>query len=236
MSVTKTVRRSIGPRKMSLRRPRAAGLAAGRTRPLPHLRLLDAPPHPGGRQGGQDADEERGSPAPDRQHQLRDDGGGREADRPRALHDPERLAAVFGRPGLGHQRGPARPLATHADPEQGAEQHQVPGRLCETAGAGEHRVDQDAADQGAGAAVAVGNHAEQDSAERGGDERGRPDQPRHPLAEPEVRHHGRQHQRVEVDVERIEHPAQAGGAERAPRLRRGLAVPGERSGGRHARR
>ena len=90
---------------------------------------------------------------------------GRVADRPGALHDAERLAAVLRRPGLGDQRGARGPLAAHAEPEHDAEERELLDRLRKTAGSRRERVDRDRRGQRPRAADAVGQPPEQRTAD-----------------------------------------------------------------------
>jgi hypothetical protein len=160
-----------------------------------------------------------------------DDGGHDDcravADGPRTLDEAERLAPMLGGPGLGDERRATGPLATHAEPEQDAEQRQLPDGPRQAAGAGEHGVDQDAADERACAPVSIGDHAEEDAADRRGRQRQRSQQPARRFRHPEIAHQRRQHERVQHDVERIEPPAERGGDERTLRIGRRLAPPAE---------
>ena len=102
----------------------------------------------------------------------RHDGGRAVADRPRALHEPERLAAMLGRPRLGHERRAAGPLPAEAEAEQDAEDRKLGHVLRETARRGEDRVDQHARHERARPAVAIGDDTEDHPAGGGRDERG----------------------------------------------------------------
>src|SRR4029077_13643174 len=83
------------------------------SRGAPQLRLLDATLYPQREKRREHADEEHRPPSPSRQHNRRDGGRERIADRPGALHEAERFAAVFGGPGLRYERRTAGPLAAH---------------------------------------------------------------------------------------------------------------------------
>ena len=98
----------------------------------------------------------------------------------------------------------------------------------EAAARGEDRVDEHARHQRARAAVAIGDDAEGQAAGGGGEEH-RPSRSRRRSAVvmPEVRDDRREQQRVEHHVERVEHPAERRGDERALRVRRAVAPPRE---------
>jgi len=124
-------------------------------------------------------------------------------------------------------------LVTHIDAghdaEQDAEDRQLQDVLGEAARRGEHRVDDDAPDERAGAAVAIGHDAEDQAAAGGRDERERGELPGCGGAHAERRHERRQHHRVEHDVEGVEHPAQARSHERAFRRERRASPPAEQA-------
>ena len=191
--------------------------AIGRRGLQPDLRLLDLAPDPDREQRRQDADEEHAAPPPERHHDQVDQRGEAVADRPRALHEGQRLAAVLRRKRFRDERRAGRPLAAHAEAEQDAEHGELHRRLREAARGGEDRVDQHRGHQRALAPEPVGDDAERDAAGGGGQQRDRPEDAGR--LEREVQHRiadeRREHDRVEHHVERVEHPAERGGDEGA---------------------
>ncbi len=115
---------------------------------------------------------------------------------------------MLGRPGLGDERSAAGPLAAHAEAKQDAEDGELHEVLRETARGGEDGVDQDACHQGAGAAEAVGDDAEEKSTCGCGKQRDRAEDSGGAFAEVQVGHQRSQHQGVEHYVEGVEHPAE----------------------------
>ena len=92
---------------------------------LPRLGLVHVAPNPEREERRHHADDEQQPPcvgagagrAQDRRgHHRRGDV----AERPSRLHDADRLVAMRGRPRLADQHGARRPLASHADAEDGA--------------------------------------------------------------------------------------------------------------------
>ena len=193
----------------------------------PDLRLLDVAADPHREQRRDDADEEDAAPAPDRHHDQVDQRGEAVADRPRALHERERLAAMPRRKRFRHQRRAGRPLAAHAEAEADAEDRELQHRLREAAGGGEDRVDQDRAHQRALAAEPIGDHAEDDAAGGGGEQRDRSEQAVGLKRQMQRRivDQRRADHRVEHHVERVEHPAERRGDERVARSPVGLSPP-----------
>ena len=159
---------------------------------LSHIsRLFHAAPDPEREQRREDADEEHRAPSEARQHDRHDDRRQAVADRPAALHDAERLAAMLLRPRLADQRRAARPLAAHAEAEQHAEDRELPEVLREAACEREDRIEQDAERQRARASELVGDHAEDQSADRRRGQRQRRHQPALRRRQPEVLDHRR---------------------------------------------
>ena len=86
----------------------------------PAFGLADAAANPDSKDRGQKAGEEDAAPAVMR-HDDGDYGCGEGvSDGPRALHEGERFAAMFIRPGFGYQRGTGGPFAAHAEAEKHA--------------------------------------------------------------------------------------------------------------------
>ena len=227
MSVTAMVSRRRLPRKMSVNRP-----GPGRDRRpagAPEGWLLDPPLDPDGEQRRQHTDEEHGPPSPDGHDDGHHDGREPVADCPGALHEAEGLAAVFGRPGLGDQRRAACPLPSHAEPQEHAEHGKLGHGLRQSAGGGEHGVDEDARDQGALPPVAVRHDAEGEAADGRRHERQGPQQAGGELRHLEVFHERGEHERVEHHVEAVEHPAEAARHQRAPAFRGPGPPPGHES-------
>ena len=172
------------------------------------------------------------APAPDRHDDQIDERGQAVADRPRALHERQRLAAMSGGKRFRNQRGAGRPLPAHAEAKQDAEDGELRHRLREAAGGGEDRIDQHGGHQRAFSSEPIGDDAERDAADRGGEQRERPEQAGGAGRQRECRivDERGQHDRVEHHVERIEHPAERRGDERAPRSDVRLAPPREEAG------
>ncbi len=208
--------------------------------PRPAVRLCssqiagsaDSPAHPEREERRQDADEEDAAPAPHGHHDRGDDRGGGVADRPRALHESECLAAMLGGPRLGHQRRAAGPLTAHAQAEQDAEDGELPHRLREAARRGEHRVDEDASHQRPRPAEPVGDHPEDHPSRRGGEQGERSEQSGGFRVHRQVPHERNQDERVEHDVEGVQHPAERGRDQRPFCVGRARVPPAEDPGGR----
>ena len=201
----------------------------------PDRRFCDAAADPQRQQRRQHADEEDPPPAPARQDEAGDGGRGAVADRPGALHQAERLAAIARAPRFGDQRRAARPLAAHAEAQADAAERQLPHGLGEAAEEREHRVDEDAPDQRPRPSEAIGDDAEADAAGGGGEQGDRSEQPRGGRRQREVAHQVGEDQRPQHHVERIEHPAEPGGDEGAPSFGGAVAPPAEEAGGRGSR-
>ena len=131
-------------------------------------------------------------------------------------------------PALGDERGARRPRAAHPESEQKPEERELPDGLRQAARRREQRIHQDARDDAGPAAAAIGERAEEDTAERRRRQRERAERAAHGLRDAEVGDDRRQHHRIHHDVEAVEHPAERGRDERALRCRRGGAKPPER--------
>ena len=210
----------------------AADVPAVRRRGLePDLWFGDAAPDPDGEERRQNADEEHAAPAPARHHDQVHERREAVADRPRALHERQRLAPVTRGKRFRHERRPRRPLPAHPEAEHDAEHGQLERRLREAAGGGEDRVDQDRRDQRARPANPVGDHAEDDAPDGRGEQRDGSKDARH--AERQVKgrvsNKLREDERVQHYVERIEHPSERRGDKRASRRLVGFGPPGQRT-------
>ena len=64
-----------------------------------------------------------------RQHDAAERRGEDVPDRPARLHEPDRLAAMLRRPGLGDEQRARGPLAAHPDPDEGAPDDELRERL-----------------------------------------------------------------------------------------------------------
>ena len=196
----------------------------------PDRRLRHAPANPDREEAGEDAEEEERPPA-----EARDDDGGEErrqdvADGPSRLHQADRLAPVRGGPGLGDEDRPRRPLRSQAEADERAPERQLGDGARRGRRPGEEGVGEDGEDEDARPAEPVGEDPRADPADGGGDERDRREEARLRAVEAELGADRREGERVEHHVHRVEHPARGGGEERAARLGRGLAEPGEAHG------
>ena len=203
---------------------RRATLAA---RFRPDRRLLHAALHPERRQRGHQADEEHRAPSVSRHDDGRDDGGRSVADRPGALHEAHGLAPMSIRPAFRDERRSRRPRAAHAEAEDEAAHGELPDRLREPARRGEHRIGEHAADHAGAPPVAVCHDAEQQAAGRRSQQRQRSEDAAHRFRNAEVGQNGRQHHRVDHDVEAVEQPPGRRGEQRAAGRSRGRAQPAE---------
>src|SRR5450830_1940335 len=160
-----------------------------------------------------------------RLHVSADEHGGRVSDRPAALHEAERLAAMRGGPRLRHERGAARPDTAHPEAEEDAEDHELLEGPGEAARRREHRVERDAQHQRARAPEPIGDPSEADAAGGGRDEHHRAQESPLRLRQLEIRADGWQHEREEHHVERVEHPPEHARDERAARVDVRVAPP-----------
>ena len=188
---------------------------------------------------GQHADQEHAAPPPDRHDDEVDRGRQTVADRPRALDERERLAAMARRKRLGNQRHAGGPLAPHPEAEQDAEHGELRDHLRQPARRREDQVNQHRRHQRALPADAVGDDAKGHAARRRRQQRQRGQELsryRGRQLQCWVLDERRQDQRVEHDVERVEHPAQRGRDERPPCPDVGVVPPRQRSLGRRGER
>ncbi len=176
----------------------------------------------------QPADQEHRAPAEPREDDRREQRRSAVADRPRALHEADGLAAMPVGPAFGHERRACRPRPAHAEAEQEPEDRQLPHTLRQAAGRGEQRVHEDTGDDAGPAPSTIGQRAEHDAAERGRGERQRSERAAERLRHAELGDHRRQHHRIDHDVEAVEQPAERGCDERALRRGRRHAQPAER--------
>ncbi len=132
---------------------------------------FDRSSDPDRQERGKNADKENGAPSKRRLNEIVDCRGQRVADRPRALHERERLAAMLGRPCFGDERRAARPFASHSQSETDAKQDELSERRRKPAGRREHRIQHDARHQRARSTESIGNPAEPHAAGSGGQKR-----------------------------------------------------------------
>ena len=181
-------------------------------------------PDPQREQRRQNADEEHRAPAPPRQHDQPVTSGGAVPDRPRALHEAQRLAAMLGRPRFGRRARRRSPIRRRTRGREHSEERELDDVLREAAGRGEHRVDQHARHQRAGPADSDPRRRRKSYRRRrtrasvSANREGRAVS----LVRPNSRHDRREDERVEHHVERVEHPPERGGDERASRRRRAV--------------
>ena len=134
-------------------------------------------------------------------------------------------------PGFGDERGAGVPLAAHAETEEKTEEAEDCYASRKATGEREERIGEDAHTEQAAAAQAVGEEAEEKAAEGGADERESVQSACHGFGHAELAHQGGEHERVEHDIEGIEHPAEAGGDDGAA-LWRGSVAPAKGKNGR----
>ncbi len=174
------------------------------------LRLADIPAHREGDDAGNEPDHEHAAPADRRQQQRRDQRGAQHAGLPAERDVGAGPRPLPGRPGLRHQRHADAELAAEAEPRDGAVDQQVPVALRQRAQPGEHREQQDRPGQHPDAAVIVAEHAEQDAAGDGADQR-----PGHQRAglrrgQVQVRRDGAQHEAEDQQIEAVHGVADGG--------------------------
>ncbi len=191
--------------------------------------FLNPASNPQREQGRQQTHEEHRTPwqSGDRLHEIVHDGGQCEPHRPGALHERQRLGPMSIRPGLRHERGAAGPFGAHAEPQTDSKEREGCRSRREAAGSGEYRVDQHARHERADPAEPIGDHAEHQTTRGRRQQRQRLQRPGCRLVHVETGHHRGQHQRIQTDVERVQHPAERRRDERAPRRSIGFAPPEE---------
>ena len=182
-------------------------------------------PHPKRNQGGQNAGEEHRPPAEARHHQRDHTRTQCVANRPGALHQRKRLAAVLRRPGLGDQGSARGPFPTHAEAQQHTADHQLRGCLRETAQSSADGINQHAPNKRPHPAKPVGKPAEAHPAGCRGNERGRHHRPTHCCGEMHLPLYLAQDQCVEHHVHAVEHVPKEGRKQGAPLFARGFSQP-----------
>ena len=189
----------------------------------PYFRFGNISANPEGDGGGEDADEEDGAPVGVTQDDAGDEGGERESDGPGALHDGEGFGAEVVRPGFGDEGGAGVPLAAHAEAEDEADDGEHEHGGGEAGGERADGVSEDAEHEGALASDAVGEEAEKNAADAGGEQHERGEDAGGALGHGEVAHDMGEDERVKHGVEGVEHPAEGGGEEGAALGGGGLA-------------
>ena len=199
-------------------------------------RFLHPPAHIDDEQRGGDADPEQHAPSElGRQQRVQTAKAKRRrrpADRPAALHEPDGLAAMARRDGLGDQYRPDRPFAAEAEALQRARDEKRGIGMRETAQSREHGEPGDGPLQDAHPAVAIGEDARGPAADGRGHQRAGGDVARLRFAHVPHREQGRHDEGVDHEIEAVEAVAQARGEQRMPLGRGGFSQPHRVSSGR----
>ena len=162
-----------------------------------------------------------------RQDQSDNESGDRFANGVGGLHEAESFAAMLGAPGFGDERGGGGPFAAHAESEEEAEGGELGNAVGEAAGGTGDGVDEDGSHEGARAANAVRDDAEEKTADGGRGESEGVEQAGGGSAHGEFADEIGEDEGIEHDVHGIEHPAEAAGDEGFAFRRRNIARPAE---------
>ncbi len=202
-----------------------AGVAAR----IEHLGLRHAAPDPEHQQRRRQSDPEHHAPGgrvgqhriQQRVHQRR----GAPADRPAALHETDGAAAIFVPDDFAHQHRAGRPLGAEAQTLQRAQYEQLIEILRKAAQEGEDRVPQDGDLQHPNPAVAVAQRTGEPATERGDHQRDGAEQSCFAARDVPGRQQRRNHEAVDLHVERIERPAAETAGHGSPLTSRELFHP-----------